>query len=120
MANKITKKDNFKAIMEVLENTGRNDLVEVMAHEIELLEKKASNAKKTKNQEQNEVIKEKIVEVLTAMGKATITELLANNELNAMVNGSNQKTSALMTQLKNDKIVERLQEGKKAYFQVAE
>ena len=27
MANKITKKDNFKAIMEVLENTGRNDWI---------------------------------------------------------------------------------------------
>ena len=120
MTNKITKKDSFKAIMEVLENIGRNDLVEVMAHEIELLEKKASNAKKTKNQEQNEVIKEKIVEVLTTMGKATITKLLANNELNTMVNGSSEKTSALMTQLKNANRVVRIAEGKKATFKVAE
>ena len=50
---KVTKKDNFKAIMEVLTEVGRNDLVEVMAHEVELLEKKATSGKMTKKQDQN-------------------------------------------------------------------
>ena len=40
MSNKITKRESFKMIIEVLENNDRADLVEVMNHEIELLDKK--------------------------------------------------------------------------------
>ena len=35
MANKVTKKDNFKAIIEVLKAQGKNNLIEVMEHENE-------------------------------------------------------------------------------------
>lgn len=121
MANKITKKDNFKAIIEVLANNGREDLVKVMEHEIELIEKKASNAKMTKNQEENENIKQVILEEMARIGRAvTITELInESKQIAEMTNGSNQKVSALMTQLKTAKLVERIQEGKKATFIVA-
>lgn len=116
---KLTKKDNFKAIMEVLTEVGRTDLVEVMAHEVELLEKKATSGKMTKTQEQNEVIKNKIVERLVALGKAvSITELInEDTEIAEMTNGSNQKVSALMTQLKNAGKVERVMDKKTAKFQ---
>lgn len=119
---KVTKKDNFKAIMEVLTEVGRNDLVEVMAHEVELLEKKAGSGKMTKTQEQNEVIKQKIIAKLTELGKAvTITELInADTEIAELTNGSNQKVSALMTQLKNANLVDRIQDKKVAKFQVAQ
>lgn len=122
MANKITKKDNFKMIMEVLEKQGRADLVEVMAHEIELLEKKASNKTQTKTQVANEGIKDLIVAELARIGKpVTVTELLAQSPSVAEATGSsNQKTSALMTQLKNTNRVVRIQEGRKAMFSVAE
>lgn len=44
---KITKRDNFTAIAAILADAGREDLAEVMNHEIELLDKKAEKAKET-------------------------------------------------------------------------
>ena len=42
---KITKKDNFTEIVNVLETAGRTDLADVIKHEIELLDAKSSKAK---------------------------------------------------------------------------
>ena len=122
MSNKITKKDNFKAIIEVLANNNREDLVAVMQHEIELIEKKASNAKMTKNQEANLNIKTLIINELVRLARpVTITELINESpEVAEATGGSNQKVSALMTQLKKDNQVVRTQEGKKAMFSIAE
>lgn len=114
---KVTKKENFKAIIEVLKANSRNDLVEVMEHEVELLEKKANSNKMTKTQEANEVIKDLILQALEGKEPMSITELLnSNKELSEAVNGSNQKLSALMTQLKNTNQVIRTQDKKKAVF----
>ena len=114
---KITKRENFEKIIEVLEGAGRPELVEVIAHEIELLDKKKASGKMTKNQEANEVLKAQIVEILENSTTAlTITEIMnINKDL-----GSNQKISALMTQLKNAGVVERVQEGKTARFTLAQ
>ena len=122
MSNKVTKKDNFKAIIEVLAKNGREDLVSVMEHEIELIEKKASNAKMTKTQEANQDIKALILQALEEVdAPVSITELLAeSSELVKATNGSNQKVSALMTQLKNEGKVVRTQDKKKALFSIAE
>lgn len=119
---KVTKKENFGAIVEILQGVGRTDLVEVMQHEIDLLNKKSASGKMTKTQEENEVIKEKIVARLTELDKAvTITELInADEEIAEMTKGSNQKVSALMTQLKNAGTVERVQDKKTAKFKIAE
>lgn len=118
---KITKKENFNTIKGILEELGRKDLVEVMAHEIELIEKKASKGKLTKTQVENEGIKALILKVLKASDKPkSITELLnSNSELSQAVGNSNQKLSALMTQLKNANKVVRTQDGKKAVFSLA-
>lgn len=42
---KITKRDNFNEIIEILEDAERQDLIDVIKHEIELLDKKAASAK---------------------------------------------------------------------------
>lgn len=42
---KVTKRDNFNTIIEVLNAAGREDLAKVIAHEIELLDNKAAKAK---------------------------------------------------------------------------
>ena len=74
MANKVTKRDNFISIIEVLKGIGRNDLIEVMEHEIELLDKKKASGKMTKTQEANEDIKALIISELTRIGQpVTIT-----------------------------------------------
>ena len=122
MANKLTKKENFKRVIEVLEERGLTDLVEVMQHEIDLIEKKSANKTATKNQQANEGIKEVILKELARVGKpVTITELInASAEIVELTGGSNQKVSALMTQLKNTGAVVRVADGKKALFTIAE
>lgn len=122
MSNKITKRESFKMIIEVLENNDRADLVEVMNHEIELLDKKKASGKMTKTQTENVGIKEMILQALaTANEPITITDLLKNNvELYDATAGSNQKVSALMTQLKKENKVVRTTDGKKALFSIAE
>lgn len=122
MANKLTKKENFMRVIEVLQNQGLEDLVAVMQHEIDLLDKKAQNKTATKTQLANESTKALIVQELTRLGTpTTITDLIkASPELAEVTNGSNQKVSALMTQLKNAGIVTRVTDGKKALFTIAE
>ena len=122
MANKITKRDNFISIIEVLKGAERTDLIEVMEHEIELLDKKKASGKMTKTQVANEDIKALIVEELTRLAKpVSITELISESaEIAEKCGNSNQKVSALMTQLKNAGAVVRTTEGKKALFSVAD
>ena len=122
MANKITKRDNFISIIEVLKGAERTDLVEVMEHEIELLDKKKASGKMTKTQVANEDIKALIVEELTRLAKpVSITELISESaEIAEKCGNSNQKVSALMTQLKNAGAVVRITEGKKALLSVAD
>lgn len=119
---KITKRENFMKIIEVLEENGRADLVEVINHEIELLDKKRANGKMTKTQTENVDIKEMILSALADIGEpVTISDLLAKSpELAEKTNNSNQKVSALMTQLKNSNQVVRTTNGKKALFTIAE
>ena len=122
MANKLTKKENFMRVIEVLESKGLTDLVEVMKHEIELIEKKSANKTATKTQKENEGTKELILKELARLGKpVTITELINESaEIAEITGGSNQKVSALMTQLKKAELVVRTQDGKKALFSIAE
>lgn len=122
MANKITKRDSFISIIEVLKGAERTDLVEVMEHEIELLDKKKASGKMTKTQVANEDIKALIVEELARLAKpVSITELISESaEVAEKCGNSNQKVSALMTQLKNAGTVVRTTEGKKALFSVAD
>ena len=122
MANKSTKRDNFISIIEVLKGAERTDLIEVMEHEIELLDKKKASGKMTKTQVANEDIKALIVEELARLAKpVSITELISESaEVAEKCGNSNQKVSALMTQLKNAGVVVRTTEGKKALFSVAD
>lgn len=117
---KVTKKENFEKIIGVLKTQGFDELVQVMQHEIELLDKKKANGKMTKTQEQNEDIKAIILDTLRDSDTPlSITELLnKNTELNKIVGGSNQKASALITQLKNADLVVRTTQGKKAVFSI--
>lgn len=116
---KITKRENFEAIVKVLEDAGKPELVEVMKHELELLAKKNSykSTKPTKTQIANEGLKSQIVEVLTGAGApmtaSDVLKALDNEEL------SGSKVTAMLTQLKNDGIVTRIEEKRKAYFTVA-
>ena len=114
MANKVTKKDNFKAIVEVLAEQGLTNLVEVMNHEIELLEKKSntpSKADKAKA-EADEVLKTNIVNLIT--GKPMTASEIATALSTADVLIPNQKITAMLRQLSG--VVKREVVKGKAYF----
>lgn len=115
---KMTKKDYFKELKEIVMELGRMDLVEFITHEEELLNKKSSKNTPTKTQVENEFIKEKVVATLVELNKfVTISELQgANPEL---ADYSNQKISALLKQLVEDNKVLRQVDKKKAYFKAS-
>lgn len=111
----MTKKEMFGEILKrVSDNT---EMVEFLNHEIELLERKASKSTQTKTQKENEGIKEIILNTLTEISKpVTITELQnANTELAEF---SNQKISALLKQLVDSKVIDKMIDKKKSFFSV--
>ena len=122
MPNKLTKRDYFKMILEVVE--GNEQLTEFVNHELELLDKKASSKSMTSNQKENEQIKARIVQALVELGRpVTITELQANN--GEMAQYSNQKLSALIKQMVRSEDnpngeITRAMDKKKAYFSIAD
>lgn len=89
-------------------------------HEIELLEKKASNKVTTANQKENAELKEIILATLETIGTpVTISDLQSQSDKLSKEKYSNQKISALLTQLKNDGKVINTKDKKKSYFTVA-
>ena len=117
---KVTKRDNFNALLKIEEVASNEQLVEFINHELELLDKKSAShtTAKTANQKANEEIKKTLIEALAKLGKSTISELQAGSE--EMAEYSNQKLSALLKQLVDSKAVVRTMDKKKAYFEVAE
>ena len=113
---KLTKKDYFNELKVLVAD--RQDLVDFIDHEIELLNKKGSRTAPTKTQVENEAIKEKIVATLVGLDRyATITDIQnANTELADL---SNQKVSALLKQLVDNEIVTKMIDKKKAYFKAS-
>lgn len=117
---KVTKKENFGRLIEIVEGANVEDreaLVEFLNHEIELVSKKRNG--QTKVQKANEGLVEVVFEAIANAEKAvSVTELfeiVKNDEIK-----SAQKVSALVKKLKDAGRVERIEEGKKAFFKVAE
>lgn len=116
MANKKTKKDLFLEVREVV--AGNEELVAFVDHELELLNKKAST-KSTKVNEEQVALMEKIVNALNEIGRSvTISELQKENA--EMAEYSNQKLSAMLKKLVDNKQVTKIVDKKKSYFMVAE
>ena len=116
MANKKTKRDLFLEVREVV--AGNEELVAFVDHELELLNKKAST-KSTKVNEEQVALMEKIVNALNEIGRSvTITELQKENA--EMAGYSNQKLSAMLKKLVDNKQVTKMVDKKKSYFTTAE
>ena len=116
MANKKTKREFFGEIKEIVKENA--ELVAFIDHELELLDKKTS-AKSTKvNTEQVELM-DKIIDALNEIGRSvTISELQKENA--EMAEYSNQKLSAMLKKLVDNKQVTKMIDKKKSYFMVAE
>lgn len=126
-AKKITKRESFTEIKGILAEMGKERLVKVMEHELELLDRKsASNGKMTKAQELNAELKNAILAEMEKGKEYTVTMLM--KELPTLVayrdgDGntiSNQKTSSLVSALVKDGKLERISKNRKSYFVVVE
>ena len=117
MANKITKREVIKMMMNEEVVKANSTYVAYLENELALLDKKAQNKKATKTQEQNVGIKATILEVLATIGSGTVTDIQnANEELSTL---SNQKVSALVRQLVDSEKVVRTTDKKKSIFSLA-
>ena len=114
---KLTKKEKFAMIKEYI--TDNDMLIEFIDNEINLLTKKASSTSKSKNQVENENLKARILELLTdSKSQYTITEFQNTFEEFAVGKYTNQKLSALFTQLVNENKLIKIVDKKKSYFMV--
>ena len=122
MEKKMTKKEYFAVLAEVVANSdmeNKESALAFIAHEVELLEKKSAKSGQTKTQKENAEILVKIKAELAEVGKAvTITELQAASA--EMAQYSNQKLSALLKKLVESGEVVKTTEKKKSYFAVVE
>ena len=123
MEKRLTKKDYFEMIKGVCAD--RTDIVDFCNHEIELLSRKNSKSGATKTQKENEIVANMLVEELAKVGKPiTITDLMntsdtiKNYTLENGNNLTNQKISAIFTQLKDNHRIVRVVDKKKSYFSI--
>lgn len=119
MTKKMTKKEMFAMVIAVVENAeveAKEEMLNFLAHEVELLEKKSSKSGTTKTQKENIVLMEQLEEALGEMTEAvTISEFQAKST-HEVATLSNQKLSALLKKLvKSGKVVKTV-EKKKSYF----
>ena len=117
----MTKITNVMALNYVIENL-EEELPEDVFEKLNAMkasyEKKSANKKPTEKQKENEGLKDTILEVLTYEDKPmTVTQVQKANE--KLSEFSNQKISSLIRQLVKAGKIERIEEKKIAYFQVA-
>ena len=108
MANKKTIKDYFNEILNAYDLSDEHRAF--IEGRIEAANKKSGSAKKpTATQVANEGLKSAILEGMVAGKEYTITQMI--KEIPELADLTNQKVSALISQLRKAKIVER-KEGK--------
>jgi HSP90 family molecular chaperone len=117
MANKKTQKDFFNEIIEVLNEVGREDLVDFCQDRIEKLSRKASSKKPTKTQKENENLKEYVVEVLASLDSPVTTSALASEPRLGI---TTQKLTPILKTLVSEGRVTRIEEKGKALFILAQ
>jgi len=112
---KMTKKDYFEALKGFVAGDAREaEFVEFLDRQIELVSKKRTG--ETKVQKENKEIVENIYNYMVEVARpVTVNEVMEKFGL-----ASNQKASALIKKLVDDKRVERGKDGKKAIYTLAD
>ena len=111
MAKKMTIVEMYGVIVEKAKGVLNEEELNFLKERAEMHSKKNASRKPTKAQEENENIKSSILEFMEIGKHYTISEIQK-----AMGLDSNQKTSALVRQLKEAALVIRTEEKGKAYF----
>ena len=113
----MAKRDSFVTIETILRETNHTELADVIAHEIELLDKKRSTGN-SKAKAETVARAEKVYTALAGMDKpVTISELIKQTTDVEVAEYSVSRVSALLRKL-GDKVVREEIKGK-AYFSVS-
>ena len=113
MTNKMTYAKALEIAMNaVKENKEVYDKLDALKASI--AKKNSAERKPTATQKANEEYKTAILEFMEVGKKYTITDLM--KEVVELADLSNQRVSALVRQLKEEGLVERTEEKRKAYF----
>jgi hypothetical protein len=122
MTKKMTKKEMFKMVANVVERAeveSKTEMLEFLAHEVELLERKSGKSGQTKTQKENEVLVEQVFNALAELGKPVTVSEFMKESTHEVATLSNQKLSALFKKLVEAERVVKTTEKKKSYFSVA-
>ena len=114
---KMTKKDRFNQLLEIPAVQANAELVAFIDHELELLSRKSSSndeKKPTAKQAENEALKDAIYNNMEENRLYSITEM--QKEFAECAELSNQKMSALLRLMIEEKRVERIVDKRKTYF----
>lgn len=113
---KTTKKEMFTKLLDYVKDDVA--LTEFINHEIALVEKKNSAPKKpTARQNENETLKDDILAYMVADTEYTISDLQEN--IPSLKELSNQRISAIVSQLVDDNSLTRVIKKRKSYFSLA-
>ena len=117
---KVTKADNFKALLTLAEVAAHPELVEFINHELALLAKKSTNRKPSKSQATSNTLRDIVLEVLNTVDSAiTIAEIQEADSRLKVFNGeniSNQRIAAILTRLIGEGIVSKQTIKKRNYY----
>lgn len=122
MKEKMTKKDWFAVVREVVSNAEMTEVEKKGAlafidREVELLNKKSSNSRDTKKQQENKAIAEVVVAELAKLGKPmAISEMIKASEVLGAY--STQKLTPILKALKDEQRVVMTTEKKRNYYSV--
>ena len=117
---KLTKRDRFEALLKMAEVQANPDMVAFIEHEIELLAKKnAGDKKPTAKQMENDVVKQVILDEMTANPDKlyTVTDLIKG--VDGLGDLTNQRVSALLRQMIDAGAVVKTVDKRKSYFSLA-
>ena len=113
MTNKMTYVKALEIAMEALKD--KTEVAEKLeALKVSIAKKNSAERKPTATQKANMAYKGAILDFMEVGKKYTISELM--KEVVELADLSNQRVSALVRQLKDDGLVERTEEKRKAYF----
>ena len=122
MKEKMTKKDWFAVVREVVSNAEMTEVEKKGAlafidREVELLNKKSSNSRDTKKQQENKALAEVVVAELAKLGKPmAISEMIKASEVLGAY--STQKLTPILKALKDEQRVVMTTETKRNYYSV--
>ena len=123
MNKKLTKKEMFAMVYEVIEGVeveNKNEMLDFINHEVELLNRKHSSNGESKTQKENKILMEQLKEALSQMPRPVTISEFQSMSTHEVATLSNQKLSALLKKLvEEEKTVVKTTEKKKSYFSLA-